>query len=242
MPGPEAFSAERYRQIMALRGAASPEKKSVSEPEDKGTMLPEVIIRPEKEPLDDFMEDYIDIAQQFEDHPLTPELKQDDDWLLDALEESVDFRTLRIESGMMKFSGKMEELGLKIEDNLDDMEDVLGGITTEETDKKSQKKLKKISKKIKKCANSSLKIGKKQIKISDRELEKIKKTGLVSDAENIELTDDMRNNIFDYVEETYKIANKDLEAYRRLQQKNAKEHNSANVQKMFLEGRLSRWK
>lgn len=255
MPIKEAFSADRFRKIMALRGVrdVKSEVPSLPEEQEKARVLPEVVIVSEKSPsYMEYMEMYLDDCQDFKEKYISIlQLRREhnDDYdseLCDAFEEAMDLRSERVGLKMVAMADKMDEAGLILEDHIEDYVDTYEAATAEEMDKGLKRKLKKNSKKINKSSKSFVKIGKKQIKMSARELDKLEKCSSYIEAklehnEDFIMTDVMRDVMLDYVKETHKFIDKDFKDYYRATEKqDDKEIHNAQTQMLQSSFLISR--
>lgn len=175
--------------------------------------------------LESYIDDYLQECQKYREDCLSPkvaDMRQNDENLLKMINSALDLRLERLSIGMECRANKLSDLGLKMEDVADGYDD----INSAEGEKVCVKEMKKIGKKLSGFAKSSVKIGKKQLKIADEEMTEINevhavlqselglKEGLGLDEEDfmgeIQLSASARDKLFKFVNETYKMAGKDL--------------------------------
>lgn len=195
------------------------------------------------EHMESEIDDYLQECQKYREDCLSPkvaDMRQNDENLLKMINSALDLRLERLSIGMECRANKLGDLGLKMEDVADGYDD----INPAEGEKACVKEMKKIGKKLSGFAKSSVKIGKKQLKIADGEMAEINEVNAVLKAElglkeglgldeedfkgDIQLSAPARDKLFKFVNETYKMAGKDL-SYCQQAEKEVKSLKNFNV-------------
>lgn len=195
------------------------------------------------EHLESEIDDYLKQCQEYRQDCLSPkvaDMRQNDENLLKMINSALDLRLERLSIGMECRANKLENLGLKMEDTAEEYDE----INPADGEKACVKEMKKIGKKLSGFAKSSVKIGKKQLKIADEEMADINEVNAVLQAElglgegmgldeedfksNIQLSAPARDKLFKFVNETYKMAGKDLN-YCQQAEKEVKSLKNFNV-------------
>lgn len=175
---------------------------------------------------------YLDSCQLFREGCVSQEkgdIRENDTHMLEMVDAAIDIRLERMSIGLECRAVKIGELGLMMEDIGEEYDDI--GI--EEGEKNCVKKMKKIGKKLSSCAKSSVKIGKKQMKIANKEMSELnqvekllqKELGIadgfgmqVDDLkEDLKLSAETRKELFNFVNDTYKMSGKDLQYCRQVE-------------------------